>query len=89
MREFEEAVVGAHVRYEHALDLVMRHALVTGQWARRVTFRDLTGRDEPRALDTRAREVLSEEDQERVERTKLWLAEGALRHDGRIKIEGE
>jgi hypothetical protein len=89
VREFEDAVVGAHVRFEHAFDLVMRHALVTGQWAKRVTFRDLTGKDEPRPLDPRARAPLTEEDEERLARTRLWLAEGALIAEGRVHVERE
>ena len=53
VREFEEAVVGAYVRHTHTIDLLMRHALVTGQWSKPVSFRDLTGREAPLPLDPR------------------------------------
>lgn len=89
MREFEEAVAGAQLRYDHLVDVVMRHALATGQWSRPVSFRDLTGRDEPQVqLDPRIAiwraEALaneSDEDREKRERTQAFLAE----HDARMK----
>lgn len=80
VREFEEAVAGAHVRYTHALDLVMRHALLTGQWSRRVTFRDLTGREEPLPLDPRVvEEEQTADDLDRIARAKAMLAEATVR----------
>lgn len=86
VREFEDAVLGAHVRHEHASDLVMRHALATGQWQRRVSFRDLTGKDEPRPLDPRAHVELTDEDHERLAISRLWLAEGALRQSSHVTV---
>jgi hypothetical protein len=93
-REFEEAVAGATVRYLHAVDLVMRHALVTGQWKERVTFQDLTGRAEPLPLDPRgvraAEEEASEEDPAEAARAmRAWMAqaETQIRAAGGIRIE--
>jgi hypothetical protein len=87
VREFEEAVTGAQQRYDHRVDLVMRHALATGQWSKPVTFRDLTGREEPvflldpRIAAARAERLANEsdEDREKRERTEAFLAEHRAR----------
>jgi hypothetical protein len=96
VREFEEAVAGAMIRYTHQLDLVMRHALVTGQWTKRMTFKDLTGREQPLPLDPRGMVVEAEErseesDEEQARGMRAWMAqaEAQIRASGAIKIEGE
>jgi hypothetical protein len=93
VREFEEAVAGASVRYTHAVDLVMRHALVTGQWKERVTFEALTGRAQPLPLDPRGRpaEAADHEDdpadQARALRAWMAQAETQIRASGGIRVE--
>ena len=74
-------MAGAYARYEHQFDLVMRHALVTGQWSRRVSFKDLTGKEAPAPLDPRQRveEEQTEDDLDRIERAKVLLAEAQVR----------
>jgi len=89
IREFEEKVAGAQRRYVHFADVVMQHALMTGQWSKRVTFRDLTGREHPLELDPRLVEARaaalaneSEDDREKRERTAAILAEHEARMQG-------
>jgi hypothetical protein len=104
VREFEEAVAGAMIRHAHALDLVMRHALVTGQWAERVTFRQLTGREgplpfdprgverepvEPEVVEASAAEEGVEDEQARAMRAWMQQAEAQIRASGSIAIEGD
>jgi hypothetical protein len=78
VREFEEAVLGAHQRHAHLVDVVMRHALATGQWSRRVRFRDLTGRDAPLPLDPRLEEDIeaerNDDDRDRIARARAAIA---------------
>lgn len=93
VREFEETVAGAHIRHAHAVDLVMRHALVTGQWSKPVSFRDLTGREEPLQLDPRgeAPEDAEAEDVDPERATLAWMKamEMQIRTHANVTIEGE
>lgn len=75
VREFERAVAGAHVRHGHRVDLMIQLALLIGQWSKRVTFYDLTGRSGPSPIDPRSREVpLTEDDLEQQARAAELLA---------------
>jgi hypothetical protein len=89
VREFEEAVAGAQMRHTLLADVMMVHALQTGQWSTKRTFRDLTGRDAPLDLDPRIADARiaavdreTDDDRERRERNEALLAEHQARMNG-------
>ena len=87
-------MIGAQVRATHAADLLMHHALVTGQWSKRVTFKDLTGRAEPLPLDPRWRQAApapadEAEPLDEADAMRAWMqqAEAQIRASGGIAID--
>ena len=80
VREFERAVAGAHVRHGHRIDLMIHLALLIGQWSKRVTFYDLTGRAGPSPIDPRGYAVpLTEDEEEQQARAAALLDAHAKR----------
>ena len=88
VREFEDAVAGAYMRHTHLVDIVMRHALATGQWSKPVSFRDLTGREQPLPLDPRAvpDAEAAEEDAAQDATDQVKAMEAAIRATARVEI---
>ena len=68
----------------------MRHALVTTEWASRMTFEKLVGRPplplDPRIEAARLREQ-TDEDRDRIERAKRMLLEAQIRASGTDVVE--